>query len=335
MRILFGVQGTGNGHISRSKEIIKYLVEKANVDVLVSGSQHEVDLGVDVKYKHTGLGFTFGKNGGIDYIDSFAKAKPLQLIKDLRSIPVKEYDLVLSDFEPLTAWASRINNIPSIGISHQAAFLSKASPRIPNPNLFQELIIKWYAPTNMAIGLHFKKYDDTIELPIIREEIREAEPSNNGHYTVYLPSYHEDYMCSLLNQVDVKWEMFSKHYNGEPYEKNNVKVYPISNQDFVRSMASAEGVLCNSGFETPSETLYLGKKLFVIPMKRQYEQQCNAQALKEMGIAVAEKITSDFVAELTKWTESSTAYKPGYDNNSPEIVERVFRMYNEHMNNKN
>ena len=46
MKILYGIQGTGNGHISRSREVLKYLCKEAEVDILVSGIHHEVDLGL-------------------------------------------------------------------------------------------------------------------------------------------------------------------------------------------------------------------------------------------------------------------------------------------------
>ncbi len=34
--------------------------------------------------------------------------------------------------------------------------------------------------------------------------------------------------------------------------------------------------------------MYLGKKLMVIPLKGQYEQECNSISLKEMGIFIGE-----------------------------------------------
>ncbi len=44
MRILYAIQGTGNGHISRARDIIPYLQEKGAVDLLISGIQSDVDL---------------------------------------------------------------------------------------------------------------------------------------------------------------------------------------------------------------------------------------------------------------------------------------------------
>ena len=49
-------------------------------------------------------------------------------------------------------------------------------------------------------------------------------------------------------------------------------------------MSSSKGVICNAGFVTPSEALYLGKRLLVIPLNGQYEQHCNVAALEKIGV---------------------------------------------------
>jgi len=140
---------------------------------------------------------------------------------------------------------------------------------------------------------------------------------------VYLPSYDERYIIEILKKIDVPWEIFSKHYKGDPFTENNVTVYRVENTRFVKSLSSCEGLLCNAGFETPAETLYLGKKLMVIPMKRQYEQECNAEALKGLGIVVINEIGQDFYSSLSDWINSSSVYQVNYQNNLPQIVEHI------------
>ncbi len=100
-------------------------------------------------------------------------------------------------------------------------------------------------------------------------------------------------------------------------------VYRVDNKTFVKSLASCEGLLCNAGFETPAETLYLGKKLMVIPMKRQYEQQCNAEALRGLGVTVSNEINGGFYEALSDWVNSSFKHKAYYHDNIPQIVERI------------
>jgi uncharacterized protein (TIGR00661 family) len=323
MRILYGVQGTGNGHISRSKEVIRHLVKYADVDILVSENQHEVALGFDLTYRLRGLGFVFGKSGGIDYWNSVKNAKLTKFISDISKLPVEKYDLVISDFEPITAWAARAKGVPSVSLSHHAAFLSSKTPRPPRKNYLVELIMKWYAPCSIPVGIHFEKYDSFIHTPVIREEVRNADVTNNGHYTVYLPAYDASYISRFLKRIKVRWEVFSKHHKGIPYVEDNIKIYPISDREFVRSMASCEGLLCGAGFDTPSEALCLGKKLMVVPMKGQYEQDCNAEALRRLGVPAVKKIGKSFDRILKDWVGSSFTYRATYDNNVPSIIESI------------
>ena len=323
MKILYAIQGTGNGHICRSKEVLKSLVREADVDILVSESQHEVNLGFKIKYQLEGLGYVFGKTGGIDYYNSIIKARPNKFLSDIYDLPVENYDVVISDFEPIASWACRRKKKNYISLSHQTAFMSELMPRPGKINALAEFIIRWYAPVSIPIGLHYEKYDNFIETPIIREEIRKADVKNLGHYTVYLPSYDEKYLIKRLNKIDIKWELFSKHYKDKPYKDKNVTITPICNDLFVNSLATCEGILCNSGFETPSEALFLGKKILAIPMKGQYEQECNAEALNRLGIKTLNQIGDDFEQHIEQWINSDFFYHAEYINNVPYIVDFI------------
>ena len=73
MKVLYAIQGTGNGHISRAKDIVPLLQKKVNLDILISGTQADIQLPFDIKYRYNGLSFTFGKKGGIDLKDTWIK----------------------------------------------------------------------------------------------------------------------------------------------------------------------------------------------------------------------------------------------------------------------
>src|ERR1700712_4806476 len=129
MKILYAIQGTGNGHLSRSMDIVPLLQHMAEVDVLVSGNQGDLKLPFPVKYKFHGMGFVFGKNGGVDLWKSFYKSNFRKFLKEINNLPVEDYDLVISDFEPVSAWACYLKNKPCIGLSHQAAVLAAEVPQ--------------------------------------------------------------------------------------------------------------------------------------------------------------------------------------------------------------
>jgi len=71
VKILYAIQGTGNGHIARAEEIAPILANYGKLDLFVSGAQADIKLSMPVKYKSKGLSFFFGKKGGIDFIKTF------------------------------------------------------------------------------------------------------------------------------------------------------------------------------------------------------------------------------------------------------------------------
>ncbi len=326
MRILYAFQGTGNGHASRALEIIPFLQKRAEVDVLISGYQCELELPFDIKYKLYGLSFIFGKRGGVDIIETLKKVKSKVLWKEIKSLPVRDYDLIINDFEPVSAWACKLRNVPIISLSHQNAVSDDNAPKYGRFKL-ERLILKYYAPARNKFGFHFKTYSSATFLPIIRKEIRYKNITNKGHYTVYLPAYGDKKLIKILSKFKtVKWQVFSKHTNQFQLH-NNITIHPINGKEFIKSIASSSGVLCGAGFETPAEALYLKKKLMVIPMKNQYEQQCNAMALKEMGVPVLKKLNKKRLPKIEKWLKSSEIVKVNYPDVTEDILDAITLPY--------
>ena len=205
MKILFAIQATGNGHLSRAREIIPHLLNYGELDLLISGRQADVTLPYLIKYKKTGAGFTFGKKGGVDIIDTVKNLKPITFFSDIKNFPVHNYDLIINDFEPITAWACKLKKKKCIALSHQSAYLSNKVPRPEKGDFFAEWILKNYAPSTAQYSFHFKQFDKHIYTPVIRSEIRNLEATNKGHITVYLPAHSDEllfkYLCYKSNIV--------------------------------------------------------------------------------------------------------------------------------------
>lgn len=327
IRILYAIQGTGNGHLSRAMEVVPCLQKRAEVDVLVSGIQGDLDLPFPVKYKLSGLSFIFGKSGGIDLLKTIMKANLRKLAKSINILPVDEYDLVINDFEPISAWACYLRNKPCIGLSHQAAVISPHSPKPNFTDRIGTLVLHHYAPVTLSYGFHFAPYDPHIFTPVIRTLVRRQTVTDEGHYTVYLPAYNDDRLVRQLSSYpEIRWDVFSKH-NKKPRTHKNVCLQPIDGEKFIKSMASSSGVLCGGGFETPSEALYLGKKLLVIPMKSQYEQHLNAAALHQMGIPVIKSLKQKHRAVITDWIENGKAIPVSYPDTTQQIVDMLLEQH--------
>jgi len=325
MNILFAIQGTGNGHLSRARDVYPELVKHGNVDVLISGIQADVEVPFPVKYRMYGMSFIFGHSGGVDIWQTAQKLKLFRLIRDIRNLPVENYDLIVNDFEPVSAWACKLKKIPCIGLSHQSAVLNKNAPKPDFTDLKGKVVLEQYAPVSASYGFHFNQYDQNIFTPVIRRQIRELNPTNEGHYTVYLPAYDDKALVTHLSKFEnVKWDVFSKH-NKEPFTFKNVEVRPINNDAFIASMASSNAVLCGAGFEGPAEALYLGKKLLVIPMQDQYEQQCNAAALQDMGVPVIKNLSAKYYDTISDWINSEERVSVNYPDRTTEIVSQLVK----------
>ncbi|MDB5013764.1 MAG: glycosyl transferase [Daejeonella sp.] len=327
MKILFAIQGTGNGHISRAREIVPLLKEYGHVDILVSGTQADLTLNEPLAHKFHGFSFIFGKRGGVNHWQTYRTMNLLQLWKDAKSLPLNSYDIIINDFEPVSSWACKLSGKPIVALSHQSSFLSAKTPRPPGTYHWHELIFKNYAPTTYHVGLHFEKYDDFIHTPIIRKEIRNQSLENLGHITVYLPAYSDAYLVNYLKKVrDIKWEVFSKHTH-KTYHDSNVYVQPITHIHYNKSLATSNGLLTGGGFEGPAEALFMGKKVLVIPMKHQYEQQCNAESLRRMGVQIIKGIDKDFVLVLKQWLSDSKIISVNFPNESSAIINNLISQF--------
>jgi uncharacterized protein (TIGR00661 family) len=326
MKLLYAIQGTGNGHLSRAIDIIPLLMQYGEVDIIVSDSNSDISLPFQIKYHYSGLSFVTGKNGDIEFLKTIRNIDFRKLWKEISQLPVKEYDLIINDFEPVSAWAAWLHNIPCYTLSHQSAVANKFSPKPEIKNWAGQIILNYYAPSKHKYGFHFENYTNNIFTPVIRQQVRNYNITNDGHYTVYLPAYGEETIIEKLSQFkEIKWEVFSKH-SQQLYQIENITIFPINNEAFIKSMASCEGILCGAGFETPAEALFLGKKLMVIPMKSQYEQLCNAASLKMMGVRVVKNLKNKRLYKIRTWLECDERITVNY----PDITALVIWVMMKH-----
>lgn len=324
MKILFGIQATGNGHISRSTEIYKLLKEHPEVsqlDVLISGGKAQMSLPFEVNYEYKGLSFYYGKKGKISVLKSIGKANFLSVAVGLWKVPFKDYDLIISDFEPITLWGAKIAGIKSVGIGNMYSVTSKKLRRVKG-NRTTKFFAKVMCPAKNKVGMHFQKFDDFIYYPVIRSEIRNAMLSDKNFTLVYLTSFSDEELTKFFCKdefTNKQFIIYSKTTNAE-IKTGNCVIKPLNNESFVRDMESCSAVITAAGFQTVSESLYLGKKLFVIPIKKQSEQISNARELSEMGVRTSTELRAD---EIKFWLEHERAVQIKFDDDLPNIINAI------------
>ena len=319
MKILYAVQKTGNGHLARAQEIIPILEKYGDVTVLTSGSQSQIELGFPVALDFKGISLFYGSNGSVSFLKTLFKNNYAKFIFQVIKLNVHKYDLIINDYEPISAWACKFKGGNIVALSHQSSLFFNETPKPKKIKWLSWQIFKNYAPVVKKYGFHFEEYNEQIFKPVIRKKISDLKTSNAGHYVVYLPSFSDLKIIKELKKTTANWIIFSKAATAS-YTANNCTIFPIDENEFLKSIANSAGVLCNAGFELPAETLFLKKKLFVIPIKKQIEQECNAFALKKMGVLTSKNLDFNLIE---MWVLSSRIIPVNYTSNIADIIEDV------------
>ena len=325
MKIFYAVQATGNGHISRAMELLPYLENYGKVDLFLSGANSSLELNAPVKYRSKGLSLFYTCKGGLDYLTMAKKIAPLRLKKEIAELPVEQYDLVINDFECITSLACRQKKIPSVNFGHQASFMSAQTPRPLQPSHVGEWILKNYARATQYTGLHFKSYDDFILPPVIKSAIWQAKPVCGEYITVYLPSYCDCEIKKFFKHLTAcRFQVFSKEVNSVTKD-GHLTFIPVGKNAFDESLIHCSAIICGAGFETPAEALHLRKKMMVMPIKGQYEQKCNAAALKELGVKTLTELPEDFHIVFEEWYKTVKPVDIRFTYSSAEIVDIMMK----------
>lgn len=286
MNILYGVQATGNGHINRSREVVKELKSRGH-SVLTVFSGRDSDKFWDIEDFSPYLmfrGMTFKtKNGRIKHFRTLTNLRLIQFLKDVNGVSklLKDYDLVVSDYEPLSLRAAKKANKFSINLSHQACFHYNNIPTKRKEPL-GVLITKNFAKGDLNIGVHWDRFHETniIIPPIVPSYLKDKKIDKKC--LVYLPFENISTVVKTLSNIS---SYYFYVYADEKFDdRSNVFSRSFSREGFLNDLQECEAVISNAGFELISEALYLGRKIIVKPVINQMEQESNAKCVEKLGI---------------------------------------------------
>ena len=320
MRLFYGVQGTGNGHITRARIMAKELFA-AGIEVtfqFTGRPAHKYfDMDIFNGYQlRTGLTFNTNK-GHVNYLKTAFDAKPITFIRDVKSLDLNGYDLVISDFEPVTAWAAKKQKKPVLGIGHQYAFNHNIPRKGSDP--IAEQIMKYFAPVDRGVGLHWHHFGQAILPPII-DTPESPKSIIKNKIIVYLPFEDPNEVIRLL----APFETFDFHiYSPEVVETTfrHITCNPLSREGFQKDLYDSSGIISNAGFELASEALQLGKKILAKPLHSQMEQISNAAALQQLGYG---HTMNDMDASVIEhWLHDNHAVHITYPNIAKVVVQWI------------
>lgn len=307
MKILYGIQLNGNGHITRSLEVINKLKDEGyKVDVITSGGRSSLKINSIKSYK--GIDIYYKKDGSINWLKTIFKSNIIRLIKDIKVI--NGYDIIISDFEPISAWSAKVSKIKSIGISNQCGIDNNKIKGF----FLSKIFTNNFAPCDSYLPL---TYNGEFQ-PIIRNAILSKKINIEDFYVVYLPTIETNKIIDTLSQLKLNWKVYTTDIDCKN-NNDNIKIIKINEENFINDIVNCKGVITQSGFSTTSECLVLGKKLWSIPIKGQYEQIYNSSILKEMGI-----FTKKFNEEnINKWLDLKNPIIYDWVNPMNNIIKKV------------
>nr|WP_136251323.1 MJ1255/VC2487 family glycosyltransferase [Ningiella ruwaisensis] len=332
MKILYGVQGTGNGHITRARHMAHALAKRSDlqVDYLFSGraSNNYFDMEVFNGYQSR-RGLTFiTENGRINRCKTLTQNNVYQFITEFRSLVLDNYDLVINDFEPVSAWAAKLSGVPSLSVSHQAAFLQNVPKH--KQGLTDKIITKHFAPTQYSLGTHWYHFGHQIIPPFVTDVTHAAEASKKPSVTtlsgnpftlVYLPF---ETLTTIQEQLQIPSEQAFICYHpdiSKQVKDKNILWCPLSTSTFKQDLHRCAGVIANSGFELSTECLTLGKALLLKPLKGQYEQLSNAYTLKKLDLC--EVMHSVNAEEIDEWLQHRKGTRISYPGDCQKFVDWI------------
>ena len=323
MNILYGVNATGNGHISRSRITISELKKRGHkVTVLFSGRKVKDFFDLEEFRPYIiKKGFTFVfKKGKLNVFKTLLNIDLIQFVRDVFKIK-KEYDVVVTDFEPISAYAARKLGIHCIGIGHQYSFLKKI-PKSFKMKLASLFFLRFYTPINSTISSHFYHFNQTILPPFIENGLKnqDAVPTMKNTFLVYLAWEEQDQMIAILNTIKGSEFIYYSSIHKE-VQIANVTLKPFSNKHFKEDLIACNGLLTNAGFQLPAEAICLGKKILCKPLLGQPEQEHNAETLEKLQHAT---VYSKFTKEnIELWIRYGKQKKELYSDPIDLMIEMI------------
>lgn len=284
MKILYAVQATGNGHITRARALLPALKQQGiEVDFFFSGRAKErlFDMQCFGDYQ-LAEGFTFvTQEGKVKPGKTLQKANIKQFWVDVKRLDLSGYDLLLNDFEPVSAWAAKQQKIPSLGLAHQYA-LRYSLPGIERA-YWLKYAIDLFTPLERYLGVHWQAYNHPILPPLITQP-QPYKSTSEAFILVYLPFEATAKVVEWLTHFsEVRFVIYADVPEKATVE--NIEIRPLCRQTFPEALSQSQGVICNTGFGLCSEALVLGKKILTKPLAGQIEQLSNARILEKMGRA--------------------------------------------------
>ncbi|MEN9578991.1 MAG: hypothetical protein RJA70_2000 [Pseudomonadota bacterium] len=333
MKILYGVVGEGLGHAMRSRVCIEHLISQGHeLEIMAAGRAYPY---LKKYFEQTnqihGLHIVTEMNRVQKRKTLAANAKevgkrlPENIAAYFDLIAQFTPKLVISDFESWTHNFARLHRLPIVSIDnmqiinrarHSGAILHGARRQFE----MTKRIVKSKLPhcNHYMISTFFypelRKERTSLHPPILRPEVLGLATTTGEHLLVYQTAEGNQALQHCLEQLGVPCRVYGMRRDiSSEVSQGHLTFCPISEEAFLRDLASARAVVASAGFTLMGEAVYLKKPMLAVPLSGQFEQLLNARYLAASGYGMAaEQLSTASLSEFVGRTPEFSQNLEGY-----------------------
>ena len=324
MKIAYGLSGEGRGHSMRASALGTQLVAAGHEITFFTSGDAELPLtekfgAQRIKFLPTPkFHLVDGKlnvfKTSVDFV-KFMSSERRRILALSKMLKDENFDLVISDFEPLLSRAALNANIPIIAFNSQNFVnLCKIPLKYRHLSLPIHFVNSFIVPNcdytvvSKPIRIQDKKHKNaTLVGPMIRQHIIGEKWYGDKNHILMYRSHALDWPTEdIVEWANSKGLKVYFYGNLTPEEEKLVSEdfvhRPISETQFVKDMVDSKLVIGTSGTQLIGELAYLGIPAILIPEKGQTEQELNAylanDSYSNMATISSQEATPEKLDEL-------------------------------------
>jgi uncharacterized protein (TIGR00661 family) len=332
-KIVYSMSGEGRGHATRVRTVVDELRFEHEIVLLASGAAHDLLQaryegarnvrvcsipGLEFKYRHQRLDYTRSIAASVPFLRNLSRhIKPVEALLR-RESP----DLAIVDFEPLLPRAAGRLGIPYISFDHQNFLRVCRLDGLPWQLRTQARLLR------LSIGLFCHGQIETIVssffMPplrrmkhrvtqvgvLLRPEILNAKPVDDGHLVVYLRRLPCPELTLSLRVCGRPVRVYGL---GSRPPEGKVVYRDIDERQFVRDLVHCHAVVANAGNQLVGEALYMRKPVLALPEPGNFEQAINGHFLTQTGGGMVEDYRHFSYAALREFLDAVPALRRRVD----------------------
>lgn len=324
-RIVYAASGDGYGHAVRAHSVAEGLLQRGH-DVRFVCSHRAIQyLGEHFPGRvHEVLGLlTTYRDGRADIFDTVVR-NTVKLWRSARASNtslkrmLQDYrpDLVITDFEPFTAFWARRTGVPYISLDNQHLL---THCELEHPAGFTRDIFNAY----LAIRLYYggaKRYlitsfirapiryhPTTLVDPVLRPQVYARKAERGDFLLAYKGAGGDNVPMQRVLEENGRAPIRAYGF-GVSGRRGTTEFKPFCSEEFLRDLAGCSAVIASAGHSLVSECLYFEKPMLLVPIAQQYEQLLNAYHVEKLGAGMAvHRLTAAAIDEFVDRIDSFRA----------------------------